>query len=146
MIMGKRTWTSEQIETLKELWGTSSYHYIAKRTGHTETAIRLKAKRMGLGSVKDASEYICAREIARIMGIDSHTVTDYWIKKLGLKCRRIKSKHKTLWVMVRHDDLMRFLENHQDIWDSRRIEPYALGMEPEWFHQKRLKDRRRIED
>lgn len=141
--MGKRTWTPEQIETLKDLWGTTSYRYISKRTCHTETAIRLKAKRLGLGSVKDASDYMCAREIARAMGIDVHTVTDYWIGKLGMKCRRIKSKHKTLWVMVRHDELMKFLEIHQDKWDSRRIEPYALGMEPEWFHKKRLKDRMR---
>lgn len=141
--MGKQTWTPEQIETLKNLWCTTSYRYISKRTGHTETAIRLKAKRLGLGSVKDASDYMCAREIARAMGIDVHTVTDYWIGKLGMKCRRIKSKHKTLWVMVRHDELMKFLEIHQDKWDSRRIEPYALGMEPEWFHQKRLNDRRR---
>lgn len=141
--MGKRTWTPEQIETLKELWGTTSYRSISKRTGHTETALRLKAKRMGLGPVKDASDYMCAKDIARAMGIDSHAVTNYWIGKLGLKCRRIKGKHRTLWVMVRHDNLMNFLESHQDIWDSRRIEPYALGMEPEWFHQKRLRDRMR---
>lgn len=139
--MGKRTWTEEQIELLRGLWGCRSYSHIAARTKHTETAVRVKAKRLGLGPVKDASEYLCAREIARLMGIDVHAVTDYWVGKLGLKCRRIKGKNKTLWVLIRHDDLMKFLEGHQNIWDSRRIEPYALGMEPEWFHRKRLKDR-----
>lgn len=129
--MGKRTWTREQVETLREFWGSRTYSYIANKTGHTETAVRLKAKRMGLGPVKDASEYMCAREVARMMGIDVHTVTDYWIKKLGLRCRRIKGKNRTLWILIRHNDLMEFLREHEELWDSRRIEPYALGMEPE---------------
>ncbi len=34
-----------------------------------------------------------------------------------------------------------FLKNNQEIFDSRRIEPYGLGCEPEWLHQKRLRDR-----
>lgn len=123
------------------LWGSQSYAYIAKRTGKTETAVRVKAKRLGLGAVKNASDYLCAREVSRLMGIDVHAVTNRWIEKRGLKCRKIRSGRRTLWVLIRHDDLMRFLEEHQDIWDSRRVEPYALGMEPEWLHQKRLKDR-----
>lgn len=140
--MGKKTWTDKQIEKLRDLWGTKDYKSISRIVGHTETAIRVQAKRLGLGAVKNASDYICAREISRIMGIDVHAVTDYWIKKLGLPCKRIEGKNRTLYVMVRHDKLIEFLENHQEIFDSRRIEPYALGCEPEWLHQKRLNDRK----
>lgn len=139
--MGKKTWTDEQIEKLRDLWGTKDYRSIARNLGHTETAVRLKAKRLGLGAMKNASDYMCAKEISRIMGVDFHTVTDYWIKKLGLQCRRIEGKRKTLYIMVRHDELVRFLKNNQEIFDSRRIEPYGLGCEPEWLHQKRLRDR-----
>lgn len=139
--MGKKTWTKEQIEKLCDLWGSKSYHAIAKTVNHTEMAVRVKAKRLGLGAVKDASDYICAREISRIMGIDVHAVTDYWIKKLDLPCRKIEGKNRTLYVMVRHDDLINFLKNNQDVFDSRRIEPYGLGCEPEWLHQKRIHDR-----
>lgn len=141
--MGKRTWTDEQIEKLCNLWGEKDYQSISRSLGHTETAIRVKAKRLGLGPVKDASDYICAREVARIMGVDVHAVTDYWIKKLGLPCKRIEGKNRTLYVMVRHDKLIEFLQNNQDIFDSTRIEHYALGCEPEWLHQKRLNDRNR---
>lgn len=141
--MGKRTWTKEDVERLEALWGWHSYAAIAKSVGHTETAVRVKAKRLGLGAVKDASDYLCSREVARIMGIDSHVVTGCWIGRLGLPCRRVRGKRKTLWVMVRHDHLMEFLEEHTEIWDSRRVEPYALGEEPEWLHEKRLADRRK---
>lgn len=141
--MGKKTWTAGQIDKLCDLWGTKSYKAISRAVGHTEVAVRLKAKRLGLGSVKNASDYMCSREIARIMGVDVHAVTDYWIKKLGLPCRRIEGKKKTLYVMVRHDELIKFLRDHQDIFDSTRIEPYSLGCEPEWLHQKRLHDRER---
>ncbi len=141
--MGKKTWTEEQTNKLCNLWGTKGYKAISRIVGHTETAVRTKAKRLGLGAVKDASDYICAREIARVMGVDVHAVTDYWIKKLGLPHRRIDGKNRTLYVIVRHDELIKFLENHQHIFDSRRIEPYGLGCEPEWLHQKRLRDRKR---
>lgn len=140
--MGKKTWTDEQTEKLCNLWGTKDYQYISRMLGHTEVAIRLKAKRLGLGAVRNASDYICAREVSRIMGVDVHTVTDYWTKKLGLPCKRIKGKKRTLYVMVRHDNLIEFLKNNQEIFDSRRIEPYALGCEPDWLHKKRLEDRR----
>lgn len=141
--MGKKTWTTEQVEKLCDLWGTKSYKSISRIVGHTEVAVRLKAKRLRLGAVKNASDYICAREISRIMGVDVHTVTDYWIRKLGLPCRRIEGKNRTIYTMVRHDELIKFLENNQDIFDARRIEPYGLGCEPEWLHQKRLIDRKR---
>lgn len=141
--MGKKTWTDGQIDKLCDLWGTKSCKDISRVVGHTEIAIKLKAKRLGLEAIKNASDYICAREISRIMGVDVHAVTDYWIKKLGLPCRRINGKNRTLYVMVRHDELIKFLENNQDIFDSRRIEPYGLGCEPEWLHQKRLFDRRK---
>lgn len=139
--MGKRTWTDKQIERLCNLWGTRDYKSISRMLGHTETAVRLKAKRLGLGAVRNASDYICAREISRIMGVDVHTVTDYWIKKLGLPCRKIEGRNRTLFVMVRHDRLLEFLEKNQDIFDSGRIEYYALGCEPEWLYKKRLEDR-----
>lgn len=139
--MGKKTWTDEQIEKLRDLWGTKNYKTISRIVGHTEVAVKLKAKRLGLGAIKNASDYICAREISRIMGVDVHTVTDYWIKKLGLPYRRIDSKNRTLYVIVRHDKLIEFLKNNQDIFDSRRIKHYELGCEPEWLHQKRLHDR-----
>lgn len=142
--MGKKTWTDAQIEKLCNLWGEKDYKTISRLVGHTEIAVRLKAKRLGLGAVRNASDYICAREISRIMGVDVHAVTDYWIKKLGLPCKRIEGKNRTLYVMVRHDNLIKFLENNQCIFDSRRIEPYALGCEPEWLHQKRLKDRKML--
>lgn len=126
---------------LKEMWGRTSYSVIAKNTGHTETAVRLKAKRMGLGAMKDASYYVCAREVSRMMGVDVHKVTDYWVRKYGLKCKKIKSKKRTLWIFININELIKFLENHQDLWDSRKVEMYAFGMEPEWLKEKRKRDR-----
>lgn len=140
--MGKSSWTAEQVEKLRDLWGTKSYKAISGIVGHTEVAVRVKAKRLKLGAFKSASDYLCAREISKAMRVDIHTVTDYWIKKLGLPCKKIESKNRTVFVMVRHDELMKFLESNQDIFDSRKIEPYGLGCEPEWLHQKRLRDRK----
>ena len=37
-------------------------------------------------------------------------------------------------------DLLEWLRCHQELWDSRKIEPYGLGVEYEWLKEKRKRD------
>ena len=41
---------------------------------------------------------------------------------------------------VKQEDLLEFLKAHQDIWDSRYLEIYGFGSEPEWLIKKRKED------
>lgn len=95
---------------------------------------------MKLGPVKEAQDLMSAREVARIMGVDIHAVTDYWIKKLGLKHIKIKSKKRTLWILINADDLLDFLKDHQEIWTASKVVRFGLGQEPDWLKEKRRKE------
>lgn len=91
---------------------------------------------MKLGPVKEAQDLMCAREVARIMGVDVHTVTDYWVRKLRLKHIKIEGKKRTLWILISTDDLLDFLKDHQEIWTASKVVRFGLGQEPEWLKEK----------
>jgi hypothetical protein len=135
-----RDWTKEEIEQLQDLWGPKTIPQIAKIMGRTNNAIKVKSSRLGLGAYKDSSEYLSAQQVSSLLGVDSHTVTNYWIPKCGLKCRKIALLGKKKFKYIRMDNLLRWLEHNQDKWDSRRVELYALGVEPEWLKAKRKAD------
>ena len=44
------------------------------------------------------------------------------------------------YYVITWNDLMQFLENNQNEWDSRYIEKNMLGSEPEWLKEKRKSD------
>lgn len=142
MPSGKK-WTEEDINILEYLWGYNNISSIAKKLGRSHNAVRLKIKRLKLGCFKNAGEYLNANQWANILGVDIHTVTDYWIKKLGLKGKKFnpsgESKYKQTF--IRHNDMICFLKKNQNIWDSRRVELYAFGPEPQWLKNKREADK-----
>ncbi len=133
-------WTDEETEKLHELWGYKTIPQIAKILGRTENAITVKYKRLGLEAPSKAGETMTANEAAALLKIDIHTITDRWIAKHGLKAKKkaIRGK-KEIW-MIKHSDLITFLKENQNRWDSRRLEIYALGSEPQWLKDKRARD------
>nr|WP_315022948.1 hypothetical protein [uncultured Aminipila sp.] len=136
-----KNWSREETEQLKEWWGYKTIPQIAKLLGRTETAIIVKYKRLGLGAPTSAGELLTGRATAETLGVDIHTITDYWIPKLGLKAKKKAFRGiKKMW-MIHIDDLMKFLKANQDKWDSRRVELYSLGSEPIWLQEKRKQDR-----
>lgn len=137
-----RAWSQKEIEYLQEKWGYISVSAIAKKLGRTETAVILKAKRLGLGSAYTSGEYINANQIAELLKIDRHTVTDYWIARCGLKAqKRVMRKKFAMW-LVKFDEFVKWLKENQDKWDSRKLELFALGKEPEWLKEKRERDKK----
>ena len=61
------------------------------------------------------------------------------VSSLKLSYRNV-SKYKS-YAYVTLNDLFDFLEHHQDIWDSRKLEKNLLGLEPDWLKEKRIRDR-----
>ncbi len=134
-----RTWSEEDEEYLHEMWGTIPTVNLAKKLNRTLIAVELKAKKLNLGAAADASEYLTATMAADILKVTAHTVIN-WIAKYGLKAnKRIIRKCKKM-IMIKHDDLLSWLEANKDKWDSRKVELYALGQEPTWLKEKRKLD------
>lgn len=135
-----RVWTTEELEYLEDSWGEVTPDTIAKNLGRTVNAVIVKSKVLHLGSYLANSEYINAYGISQIMGIDNHVIQKTW-KRHGFKMTKKKIRGNLRFEIIRVDELLEWLRTHQELWDSRKIKPYALGTEPEWLKEKREKDR-----
>ena len=135
-----KNWTKEEIQYLKENWGYTTILAMSKQLNRTRVALIVKSKRVGLKSCYKSGNYLTANGIAKLLKVDIHTVTDYWIKKCDLKCTKKVMKLKKKMCLVEYEDLMKWLSRNQDKWDSRKVIKFGLGYEPEWLRQKRILD------
>ena len=139
------TWTDEEIEALKEWWGEKTPDRIASKLGRSTCAIIQKAKGLRLGSYLEAGEYLGMHQVTEILGVDSHVPVRTWIPKYNAPFVYKKIRGNLQFRVIRHEDLMEWLRNNPEAWDSRKVRPYALGTEPDWLKEKRAADNARAE-
>lgn len=137
----KSDWSKEELDYIREVWGQKTIPEIAKKLGRSINAVKIKTTRMGYTGQKWYGEMMSARKVSELLGVDVHAVCDYWIPKCGLKAKskRLGETQKTTTIIM-FEDLLEWLEQHQDLWDSRRVELYGLGMEYDWLVAKRKSD------
>jgi len=139
MGQGKK-WSESEINYLNEHWGRNTLFNLSIHFKRTKVAIHIKAKRMNLGAITRADEYMTANQVAVLLKVDRHTVLR-WVEKYNLKAiKKIMLFRKRLW-MIKHCNLCKWLKNNQNRFDSRKIELYGLGYEPQWVQVKRKKDK-----
>lgn len=133
-------WKEHEIAFLLNNWGEKSIDYICRKINRSEDAIFMKARSLNLGPMYLNYDGITATELARILNIDNHVILDSWIPKYGLeyseKIMRTSRKIK----IINMDTLLKWLKNNQDKWDSRKVDLFALGKEPNWLKEKRKND------
>lgn len=135
------SWTQEELDYIREVWGDKTVPQIAKHLGRSITAVKVKTARLGYTGQKWSGEMMSARKVSELLHIDVHTVCDFWIPKCGLKAKRRQlGVTKKTTTIIMFEDLLRWLETHQDLWNSWRVEMYALGMEYDWLKEKRKAD------
>jgi DNA-binding CsgD family transcriptional regulator len=137
-----RNWTREELDYIREVWGEKTVPEIAAKLGRSINAVKVKTVRLGYTGQKWCGEMMSARKVSELLGVDVHTVTDFWIPKCNLKAKAKRlgvSKRTTTIIMF--EDLLSWLQEHQDLWDSRRVPEYALGVEYKWLRAKRENDK-----
>jgi hypothetical protein len=140
VIVNRKKWTKEEEEILSDLWGTYSIDYIAKKLSRSASSITNRVFKLGLGSVI-ANNYdgLTIQEICDLFNKDRNIVSVTW-EALGLKFIEKKISKTSSYKIVPITDLLKFLEIHQNIWDSRTLENNILGKEPKWLLEKRKQD------
>lgn len=134
-------WSQKELDYIQEVWGDKTIPQIARHLGRSINAVKVKTVRLGYTGQKWSGEMMSARKVSELLGVDVHAVCDLWIPKHGLKAKRRRlGQSKKTTTIIMFEDLLEWLEGHQDLWDSRRVEPYALGMEYDWLRQKRKVD------
>lgn len=134
-----KSWKEGDLLFLQDNWHKGR-EYCAKKLNRTVVAVQLKAKRLGLGGVVRASGCFTAREVAEIMGIDSHCITRW--KDDGL-LKGKTAKINSLVHAIELKDLLKFLEEHQELWNSQKMTCSLWITEPEWMIEKRKRDSKR---
>ena len=82
--MGKR-WTMQELEFLRDHWGSTSVKCLARSLGRTENAIFVKVQRMNLGAFLNAGDYVTLGQLYIALGL-SRTGTYRqisWIQNRG---------------------------------------------------------------
>ena len=139
IIQDRREWTAEEEDYLIERWGRDKIEKIAKNMQRSIYSIKVKATRMGLGYMSQNNiEQISFADISRAIGVSRDRLTR-WMN-FGLKVKKKKVTNKYSYYCVDLDDLMDFLEKHQDWWDSNKLEKNTFGLEPDWLKEKRQRD------
>ena len=136
------TWTQHELNYLENYWGIKTLSRIAKSLKRSKVGVFVKAKRLKLGASTRADEFMTARQASLMLGINDSQIVLRWIKLKGLPAKKREMLLGKKFWMIKHSDMINWLENNQEKFDSRKIEFYALGSEPKWLQDKRKKDKR----
>lgn len=140
LIQDRREWTKEEEIELQELWGYKTLETISKKMRRTKYSIKVKAIRMKLGPmINNNLELLSVSDLVDMLGVSRDRICNTWIN-LGLDLKKKKLTQKYSYYAITIEKLLVFLENNQNEWDSRNVEKYILGSEPEWLVEKRKRD------
>lgn len=138
----KKTWTAEETDYLSENWGRVSIQQLCKTLGRTEASVITRKQKLGLGAFLDSGEYISLNQLLiAVVGGNSGSgyVQTSWVKNRGLPVRNKKVGEKRFRV-VYLDEFWKWAEKNRSFIDFSKMEPLALGLEPEWVATQRKKD------
>ena len=136
-----RKWTKEDVEYLTEKWGNVSISSIAKKLNRSVNAVKLKAKRLGLGPMLENGSYVTLNQVA--IALTGRNFSSYykksWIENRGMPVHNKKVINNTFKIIYL-DEFWKWAEKNRSFLDFSKMEPLALGKEPEWVNEQRKKD------
>ena len=137
-----RNWTKEETEYLSEHWGYVSVPSLCKALNRSENAIIIRVNRLGLPPFLESGDYITLNQLF-IAVTGAKAVSGYaiqsWIKKRDFPVRT-KRRNKCTTRIVYLSEFWQWAEKNRSFIDFSKMEPLALGEEPDWVAEQRRKD------
>ena len=140
--LGRKNWTSDEETYLSENWGQMTIPGIAKHLGRTTNSVIVRARRMGLGAVLDSGDYVTLNQVMKAVcgGRSYHGYQlKSWVQDRGMPVH-YKRVDKNRFRVVYLDEFWEWAEKHRSFIDFSKMEPLALGAEPDWVAEQRRKD------
>ncbi len=137
-----RNWTPEEEAFLQENWGQTTVQGIAKHLGRTVNAVKVRVARMGLGPYLENGEYVTFHQFTLALGYGGASDTyklKSWVKNRGFPTHN-KRRDKSVIRVVYLEEFWAWAEKHRSFLDFSKMEPLALGAEPDWVAEQRKKD------
>lgn len=120
----RRNYTEDELFFIETNWGRMSLKGIAKRLNRSETGVKIKAHKLGLGDPLDHRGFLIAKEVEEILGVTKKTVTNY-IQNYGLK-GNAKYLNGRKCISIQYKDLADWLINNPKRWDGSKVDKLAL--------------------
>lgn len=120
----RRNYTEDELFFIETNWGRMSVKGIANRLNRSETGVKIKAHKLGLGDPLDHRGFLIAKEVEEILGVTKKTVTNY-IKNYGLK-GNAKYLNGRKCISIQYKDLADWLINNPKRWDGSKVDKLAL--------------------
>lgn len=138
----QKTWTPEELQYLEDHWGTVSIPGIAKKLGRTVNAIKVRVARMGLGGMLNSGDYVTFNQLMRELTDNGQSYSyqmKSWVKNRGMPIHT-KRVNACSFRVVYLEEFWEWAEQHRSFIDFSKLEPLALGKEPDWVAEQRRKD------
>lgn len=135
-----RRWQDNECKYLSANWNREKMTVICKELRRSKPSIMAQARRMGLPPADFQSEDIPLAEFCRDTGISRSQIMDSLVPKYDFPIRTVKPGRKRIYYYVIMDDILGWLQAHQEIYDASGIPEYYLGEEPDWLAKKRKAD------
>ena len=134
--MGGRRWTERELDILEGMIGAYTVSSIAKRLGRSFDSVNIKLNRMGLGGFEKNTDLLTLNQVCQMLGVQSRTLKGKW-KRKGLCIT-----HRGNYLVVRQQDLIKYLENHPEDWNAKNIHDDSLIMSFPWYKEKFQTDKK----
>lgn len=134
-------WTKNEIEYLREVWGTVSVPTISKNMNRSVNGIIVKARRLGLGPMLENGGYVTLNQLhyAFTGGQFNSYKIKSWIDNRNMPVHT-KRVNKCSFKVVYMDEFWKWAEKNRAFLDFSKMEKNSLGNEPEWVDEQRRAD------
>ena len=127
--LGKRTWTKEEENYLRESWGTVTVDGICRHLNRTKNAIMVRVHRLGLPPYLESGEYITLHQLSRALGFGASSDKYFlksWVENRGFPLHYKRRGTATIRV-VYLGEFWAWAEKNRSFLDFSKMEPLALG-------------------
>lgn len=141
-----KAWSEEDLLYLESSWGKTKISTIAKKLGRTETAVKVKAFKLGLSSMLDNKDFLIAKELEDILGTDRKTIKRH-IDERGLKARNKKLASK-YYVVIEYEDLIEWMKLNTKYWNGAKVDTeslLAMGLDRNLLMKKKEEDTKKMQ-
>lgn len=99
--LGKRTWTAEEENYLRESWGTVTVDGICRHLNRTKNAILVRVNRLGLPPYLESGEYITLHQLSRALGFGASSNKYFlksWVENRGFPLHyKRRGRRRSAW-------------------------------------------------
>lgn len=135
-------WSEEEKEFLAESWGHLTIPGICKKLGRSKNAVMVMVNRLGLPPYLESGEYITLHQLSLALGFGQSSDKYFlksWVEKRGCPVHN-KRRGKAVIRVVYLKEFWPWAKENRSFLDFSKMEPLALGKEPDWVADQRRRD------